>query len=96
MEIGILALTVQLFSTGIAKSTQMSYKSGSKRYAVFCGKLTYFHSQCQKIILGLGDPNVLAMPQLEFIIKGLKQQRATGQNRMRLPISVEAILEIGD
>ena len=123
MDISILVPTVrELFTAGIAKSTQKTYKSGSKRYTDFCDNyeltafpisksvLMYFVAFLYKeglsagavksylaaarhaqISLGLGDPNVAGMPQLEFVIKGLKKKAASGQRQTRLPITPDIL-----
>ena len=44
-----------------------------------------------QIPLGFGDPNIATMPQLEFIVKGLKKKTAVGQSRSRLPITPEIL-----
>ena len=77
MSEAILAYFVAfLYREGLAAGTVKSYLSAA-RYT--------------QISLGLGDPNVAAMPQLEFIIKGLKRQTAAGQNRSRLPITPDIL-----
>ena len=65
-----------LYREGLAAGTVKSYLSAA-RYT--------------QISLGLGDPNVAAMPQLEFIVKGFKRHRAAGQKRSRLPITPEIL-----
>ncbi len=91
------SIVQQLFSAGIAGSTQLVYRSGTTRYLRFCSQypfpvsersLCYFlvclfndgvagrtaktylsgirHSQ---IALGLGDPRMSLMPQLEYVTK---------------------------
>ncbi len=119
LDVSILVPTVQeLFSSGLAASTQRAYRSGSNRYLTFCTKfkvspfpvcersLSFFvaflygeglmagtvkcylsavrHTQ---IALGLGDPHVSAMPQLEYVIKGLKKKTAGRSSRDRRPIT---------
>ena len=119
-DIGNLVPTVrELFSAGIAKSIQRTYKSGSKRYVDFCCKFgltpfpsmeTYFMAflyneglsagtvksylsaaRYTQISLGLKDLNVAGMPQLEFVVKGLKKRTATRQSQVRLPITPEIL-----
>ena len=42
------------------------------------------HSQ---IAIGLGDPHMSDMPQLEYVVKGLKKKTAGAPQRTRLPIT---------
>jgi len=123
LDVSILVPTVcELFSAVIAKSTQKTYKSGSKRYTDFCDNyeltpfpmsesvLMYFVAFLYKeglsagmvksylavarhaqISLGLWDLNVAGMPQLEFVLKGLKKKAAAGQRQTRLPITPDIL-----
>ena len=120
MDVTGLDATVQeLFSAGIAPSTQRAYQAGTRRYLTFCErahiqppfpvcenimvrfvaflyteKLTggtvksYMaavrHSQ---ISLGLGDPKLGEMTQLEYVMKGLKRKATYSTRRTRLPIT---------
>ena len=108
----------ELFSSGLAASTQRAYRSGSNRYLSFCTKfdvspfpafernLSFFVAflygegltagtvKCylsavrhMQIALGLGDPHVSAMPQLEYVLKGLKKKTAGRATRDRRPIT---------
>ena len=61
-----------LYKEGLTAGTVKSYLSAAR------------HTQ---ISLGLGDPNMPGMPQLEFVIKGLKKKTASGQRQTRLPIT---------
>ena len=61
-----------LYKEGLSAGTVKSYLSAAR------------HAQ---ISLGLGDPNIAGMPQLEFVIKGLKKKATAGQRQTRLPIT---------
>jgi len=127
LDLTSLDATVQeLFSAGLAPSTQKSYRSGSKRFIGFCERfriakpfpvseqvLVYFvallyrdglssgtiksylaavrHSQ---IALGLGDPHVGDMPQLEYVSKGVKKMTACRSARPRLPITPSILRQL--
>ena len=119
MVVAQLAPVVQdLFTAGIAQSTQRTYRSGEKRYIHFCQRiglgpfpateqcLTLFAAHLFKeglvagtvksylsavrhaqIAAGLGDPRVGEMPQLEYVVKGIRKQTANKGRGKRLPIS---------
>ena len=118
-------VVLQLFSAGIASSTQRVYRTGTNRYVTFCSKfaltpfpvselkLCYFvahifndgvsgrtaktylsgirHSQ---IALGLGDPNMSSMPQLEYVTKGHRKLKSPGAASTRLPITSDILRKI--
>jgi len=65
-----------LYKEGLSAGTVKSYLAAAR------------HAQ---ISLGLGDPNVAGMPQLEFVIKGLKKKVAAGQRQARLPITPDIL-----
>ena len=46
------------------------------------------HSQ---IALGLGDPDMGNMPQLEYVVKGVKRSASYSTNRTRLPITPDIL-----
>jgi len=68
-----------LYREGLTAGMAKSYLSAAR------------HAQ---ISLGLGDPNIAGMPQLEFVIKGLKKKAAAGQRQTRLPITLQALREV--
>ena len=108
----------ELFASGLAASSQRTYRSVERRYVIFCQThnlvpfpatepvLAAFvamlytqglasgtvkrdlaaihHAQ---IAIGLGDPWIGAMPQLEYLLKGLKRRTSGRQHRTRLPIT---------
>ena len=61
-----------LYTQGLASGTVKSYLAAIR------------HAQ---IAIGLGDPRIGAMPQLEYVMKGLKRRTAGRQRRTRLPIT---------
>ncbi len=61
-----------LFRDGLSGSTIKGYLSAVR------------HSQ---IALGLGDPHISAMPQLEYVVKGARKNSAGRSARPRLPIT---------
>ena len=108
----------KLFSSGLAKSTNQVYQSGSNRYLKFCSsallepfpvseqKLAFFVAKLYleglssttvktylcavrytQIAIGLGDPQIPSMPQLEYILKGIRKLSAKGDRTRRLPIT---------
>lgn len=54
---------------------------------------SYLSSVCfTQISLGLGDPHaVVAMPQLEYVVKGVKKKTAARSNCPQLPITVQIL-----
>lgn len=62
----------QLLLDGLAAGTVKAYLSAIR------------HAQ---IGLGLGDPCISNMPQLEYVLKGFRQKQAQGEARPRLPIT---------
>lgn len=117
MDLPSLGRVVQeLFSAGLAPSSQQNYLTGTRCYVSFCTRahlnpfpvtkqiLTYFvgwmytsnlasstvknylaavrHSQ---IALGMGDPHMGGMPQLEYVLKGAKR-KTSSSSRTRLPM----------
>ena len=50
------------------------------------------HSQ---IALGLGDPRIGEMVQLEYVLKGLKRKTAPQATRTRLPITPDTLRKLG-
>ena len=76
----VLALfTASLFRQGLTAGTIKTYLS-SVRYT--------------QISLGLGDPHAKAMPQLEYVVKGLKRKTAGQTARTRLPITVQILRDL--
>lgn len=76
----VLALfTASLFRQGLSAGTVKSYLS-SVRYT--------------QISLGLGDPHAATMPQLEYVIKGLKRKRGGQAARTRLPIMIQILHDL--
>ena len=107
---------------GLAASTQRTYRSGERRYLLFCSmtgespypatehRLTQFiahlfeqglgtstmkgylaavrHAQ---IALGLGDPVMTQMPQLQYVLRGACHNTTGRQGRTRLPITPEIL-----
>lgn len=65
-----------LYTEGLSPGTVKSYLSAA-RYT--------------QISLGLGEPNIAGMPQLEFVVKGLKRLSSSRQSRTRLPITPEIL-----
>ena len=65
-----------LYKEGLTAGTVKSYLSAAR------------HTQ---ISLELGDLNMPGMPQLEFVVKGLKKKTASGQRQTRLPITPEIL-----
>ncbi len=61
-----------LFRDGLTGSTVKSYLSGIR------------HSQ---IAVGLDDPHISSMPQLEYVVKGARKKSAGRSSRPRLPIT---------
>ena len=124
LDIDDLVPTVrEVFTTGLAPSTQKVYKVGSARY-VSCqeGRLTAFpvteqvlmlfvsflHKeglaaviaksylaavQHEQISQGLGNPNMNLMPQLEYVLKGMKKAIPASLRRC-LPITPEILLKL--
>ena len=108
----------ELFSAGLAPSTRQNYRSGTRRYLMFCRTqqievpvptsertlcqfIAWLHTQHlasstvknylaavrhSQIALGLGDPKIGAMTQLEYVMRGMKRKTQTTR-RTRLPIS---------
>ncbi len=68
----LLLFVAFLYHEGLIASTVKSYLAAVR------------HTQ---ISLGLGDPRVDAMPQLEYVTKGLKKRTAGKSSRMRYPIT---------
>ena len=62
----------QLFLDGLKAGTVKSYLAAVRH---------------EQIGLGLGDPHMSGMPQLEYVIKGLQRKAVTGAARPRLPIT---------
>ena len=76
----VLALfAASLFRQGLTAGTIKSYLS-SVRYT--------------QISLGLGDPHAKAMPQLEYVIKGLKRKAAGQAARTRLPVTIQILHDL--
>ena len=112
------ALVQELFTSGLAKSTQKAYKTGKKRYLLFCASIQessysvseqhmsafvaflYQHglsaTMCKSylaavrhahIALGLGDPVMVGMTQLQYILKAAHCRLTGMEGRTRLPIT---------
>ena len=108
----------ELFAAGLAASTQRAYRTGERRYIIFCQTsnlvpfpvseptlITFVASlytqrltagtvksylaavRHAQIAIGLGDPQIGAMPRLEYVLKGLKKKVAGKDRRVRLPIT---------
>ena len=71
-ETTLSAFIAHLYREGLAASTVKSYLAAVR------------HAQ---IALGLGDPKMAGMPQLEYVTKGLHKKTAGRQKRTRLPIT---------
>ena len=71
-ETTLSAFVAHLYREGLAASTVKSYLAAVR------------HAQ---IALGLGDPKMAGMPQLEYVTKGLRKKTAGRQKRTRLPIT---------
>lgn len=67
-----------LYSTNLASSTVKNYLAAVR------------HSQ---ISLGMGDPQMGTMPQLEYILKGVKR-KAQSSSRTRLPITPGVLMQL--
>ncbi len=64
-----------LFSKGLAAGTVKNYLAAVR------------HAQISQ---GLGDPRMGSMPQLEYVLKGLKR-KSEAQARTRLPVTLEVL-----
>ena len=74
----LIRFSTYLYTEGIKASTIKSYLAAVR------------HAQ---ISLGLGDPRICDMPQLEYVIRGIK--RCTGQQvRTRLPITTSLMRDL--
>ena len=71
-EANLIAFVASLYCQRLAAGTVKSYLAAVR------------HAQ---IAIGLGDPQIGAMPQLEYVLKGLKRKVAGRQHRVRLPIT---------
>ena len=47
----------------------------------------------EQISMGLGDPHIAQMPQLEYVLKGAKQL-VTSETHKRLPITLSILWQI--
>ena len=47
-----------------------------------------------QIALSLGDPDMGNMPQLEYVIKGLKRSATYSSKRSRLPITLDLLCQL--
>ena len=68
----LAAFVAMLYTQGLASGTVKSYLAAVR------------HAQ---IAIGQGDPQIGAMPQLEYVLKGLKRRTSGRQQRTRLPIT---------
>ena len=68
-----------LYKAGLSSRTVKSYLSAVR------------HSQ---ISMGLGDPRVEAMPQLEYVSRGMRKLSAGGPSTTRLPITPAILLQL--
>ena len=75
-EGSLSAFVAFLFSQGLAASTMQSYLAAVR------------HAQ---IALGLGDPVMSGMPQLQYVLKGAKRKLVGTPRRVRLPITPEIL-----
>ena len=71
-EIGLAQFVASLYLEGLAASTVKCYLS-AVRYS--------------QIAVGLGDPRIHSMPQLEYVLKGMKRRTAGRASRERRPIT---------
>ena len=46
------------------------------------------------ISMGLGDPHISSMPQLEYVVKGMKKKTASRAARVRLPITPQILRQM--
>jgi len=76
VEANLTYFVAFLYKEGLAAGTVKSYLSAA-RYT--------------QIALGFGDPNIASMPQLEYVVKGLKKRTSMGQRRERLPITPDIL-----
>ena len=68
----------KLYTQGLAAGTVKGYLAAIR------------HAQ---IAIGLGDPRMSEMPQLEYVLKGLKRKTA-GKRRVRLPITPSILRQL--
>lgn len=71
-EKSLILFAAHLYQEGLLAGTVKSYLSAVR------------HTQ---ITLGLGDPRVGEMPQLEYVVKGIRKRTSEKNKRKRLPIS---------
>ena len=79
MEPVLTAFVATLHTQGLAVRTVKSY------LAAVC------HTQ---IAIGLGDPQIGSMPQLEYVLKGLKRRTTGRQRRAWLPITPTILCQL--
>ena len=75
----LTAFVAALHTQGLAVGTVKSYLAAMR------------HTQ---IAIGLGDPQIGSMPQLEYVLKGLKRRSAGRQGRPRLPITPTVLRQL--
>ena len=77
-EQGLMLFAAYLFTQKLAHGTVKSYLA-AVRYDQICS--------------GLGDPNIHQMPQLEYVMKGIKRSMAVS-TRARLPVTPQMLREM--
>ena len=75
----LIAFVAMLYTQRLAAGTVKSYLAAVR------------HAQ---IAIGLGDPRIGAMPQLEYVLKGLKRRASGRQRRIRLPITTDILRKL--
>ena len=75
-ERGLSAFVAFLYQQGLSAAT-MKYYLAAVRYA--------------QIVIGLGDPVMTSMPQLQYVLKGARRNLAGRPRRTRLPITPEIL-----
>ena len=78
-ERSLCFFVAHLYKAGLSSRTVKSYLSAVR------------HSQ---ISMGLGDPRVEAMPQLEYVSRGMRKLSAGGPSTTRLPITPAILLQL--
>lgn len=75
----LVRFVAKLYQDGLSGGTVKSYLAAVR------------HAQ---ITLGLGDPHRGGMPQLEYVIKGMKKKTGDRRGRSRLPITPEILIQL--
>lgn len=79
LESGLTAFVAGLYTEGLTAGTAKSYLAAVR------------HAQ---IAIGLGDPHMSNMPQLEYVIKGMRKKTARAPQRTRLPVTPAIMLQL--